>query len=287
MPSVNPSELPGWRWQASMVEIETADKRRLELFWHEPEGVATATVVLLHGKGANAYSGVAGFLAPRLAASGLRAVSLNMRSHDLGYTRTDVPFVDLEDGRALVDGGMWEDLNEGSLDVEAVLDALGRAGVDGPVALCGHSSGGYYAALCGDGRINGRVLLSPLVANGRPLRHWFGEEFEEICAYAARLVAAGDGDRLIPTPRWYYAISARSLVQRVSEAEGIFGDSLRAHARPALFLWGEREGRGRAWRALAADIGANFLVVPGVEHHYLGAEGSVADAVAAFTKTFT
>ncbi|MGH3663902.1 MAG: alpha/beta fold hydrolase [Micromonosporaceae bacterium] len=296
-----PAAGPAARWSAEFVEIDASDGRRLEGLLHHPRGprqptgadllegraapaAARASVLLLHGKGANCYSGVSRFLPPLLADAGIRTLALNMRSHDLGYTRMDVPFVDLEDGPAQVDGGMWENLVTAQLDVAAGIRFLIDEGAP-EVALCGHSSGGFYAALHdpADVRVSSRVLLSPLVSQRRPLDLWFGGEGElaGALALARDMVEAGRGEQLIPTPLWYYAISARALLQRAAEPDGRFVGALAGCGAPILVAWGSLEGRGEDWDALAGQFPhVSAGVIEGAEHNYLGSEESVARLVA-------
>jgi acetyl esterase/lipase len=222
----------------------------------------------------------------------VRTLALNMRSHDLGYTRVDIPFVDLEDGRAETDGGMWEDLSVGERDVAAGVAFL-REGDGRGVVVAGHSSGGFYTAMHapGDAAVTGRILLSPLVSNRRPLDHWFGgaQGLDVALARARAMVAAGDGEQLHATRTWYYAISARSLLQRAAEPVGLVQQALAASTAPVLLAWGSREGRGPHWRQLAETLAGTVstVVFEGAEHNYIGYERTVATAVLSFLKTLT
>lgn len=83
-------------------------------------GSERATVVLLHGKGGNFYSGLSRFLPPLLKPHGIDSLTINMRSHDLAYSRrggADAPGAPLR-----ADGGMWERLSKGHLDVQAAVE---------------------------------------------------------------------------------------------------------------------------------------------------------------------
>lgn len=279
------------RWTAELVELVANDGRCLEGFLHETSGPAKASILLLHGKGANCYSGVCRFLPPALTRAGFRVLALNMRSHDLGYTRLDVPFVDLEDGRAAVDGGMWEDLDVGDLDVDAGIAFLNGFG-GSEVIVCGHSSGGFYAALHDrlDSRVTARILLSPLVSNRRPLPSWFGGShgLEQALARAQALVERGDGEQLIPTQLWYYAISARALLQRAAESPDIFATALAALSSPALLAWGSREGRAAQWSQLASGLPhVTSTVFDGAEHNYIQHQDTVNAGILQYLKTLT
>ena len=282
---------PPARAHVELIEVDTSDERRLEGFLYEPSARPSASVLLLHGKGGNAYSGASRFLPPLLAAAGVRCLALNMRCHDLGYTRMDTPFVDLEHGDALVDGGMWEDLTLGKLDVAAGISFLIGAGAD-DVVLAGHSSGGFYAVTHSptDAQVRGRLLLSPLVSNRRPLPMWFGGEdgLERALVSAQAHRDEGAGHALIATRGWYYAISADSLLQRAVEDPAVFEKSLDSCATAVHILWGDKEGRGDAWRQLASGrANVTTKAIDGAEHNYIGHEEEVGGSVIRFLNTLT
>ena len=268
-----------------------ADGRRLDGLLGAPAGTVRASVVVLHGKGGNCMSGPSRVLLEGLSDDAFRVLSLNMRCHDLAYTRQDLPGVDFHTGDpSLADGGAWEDLATGPLDVGAAVAFLRDAGPE-PVFLAGHSSGGFHAAIyaASDPGLAGRVLLSPLVSNRRPFAHWFPTPEREAAALeAARLmVDRGHGDLLLPLDAWYYAISARSLLERAAEPPGIWLDAVNRSTSPTLMLWGGAESRAGEWADTFERIEAPDLrrvVIRDAEHNYIGHESAVASAVAEFVR---
>src|SRR4051794_19486689 len=91
-----------------LVTLRRSDGWPLEggLYW-PPAEVAGLGLVFVHGKGHNFYLGPSRFLPPRLVPHGYPCLALNMRCHDLGYTRGDIPFRGVETGDCLMDGGAW------------------------------------------------------------------------------------------------------------------------------------------------------------------------------------
>lgn len=276
--------------ESVFVELSTDDGRRLAgLRYDPPPGVRpVASLLHVHGKGGNFYSGPGRFIPAIRRADPVVQLSINMRCHDLGYTREDLPYDEFVQGGARVDGGMWEDLSAGWRDLDAGVRHL-QAVSDAPVFVVGHSSGGFYVAdyAARHPGIAGRILLSPLCDNKRPFPHWFGGPAEVANAVreAEELVAAGRGEQLIPLPVWFYGISARSLVQRAAEADSAWEGMMAASDAPILCVVGGKESRVEQWRALIDGFTAarkEFVVAEGVDHLYGGAEARVADTVVNF-----
>jgi pimeloyl-ACP methyl ester carboxylesterase len=271
-----------------LVGVSADDGRELEGLLYEGDGRPVASVLHLHGKGGNCYSGSARFI-PRLTrGNGVRHLALNMRCHDLGYTRADVRYDDFQEGTARTDGGWWEQVSVGPLDVAAGVRALKECGPE-PVFIAGHSSGGFYTATyCqGDPDIAGRILLSPLTDNRRPLPMWFGEGAGLAAAVerAREMVESGHGDLVLPLPTWYYGISARSLLERAAEEDLVWLTAMQASDASVLFLWGGAESRGPLWQSLSDQLSApdkEVVVVDGADHNYVGHEEAVARAVSDF-----
>jgi alpha-beta hydrolase superfamily lysophospholipase len=275
-----------------LVHFKGASGRPLDgaLYRVAPEGDANPGrgVLIVHGKGGNFYSQASRFLPPLLRSAGYTSLALNMSCHDLGYTITgeehDVPAW----GAPKAAGGMWEDLSAGHQEVAVGVEAL-REVCQGPIAVIGHSSGGFYTLdfLIHGGTVDGVVLLSPLMANRTAFASWFSGPDKEAAAldHARTLVAAGAGHVLVPIDSWYYGISAQSLLQRAEEDPAHFIRGLRASATPLLMAWGTGETRDRAWADAFAEAGApvkHSFTMPGAGHHYEGFEQELADAITTF-----
>ena len=107
-----------------LLTLRRADGWPLEAGLYAPEAGAPARdvgLVLVHGKGENFYSGPSRWVPPRLTPHGYTCLALNMRCHDLGYTRADTPFRGVETEECLMDGGAWERLTEGKQDLAAAV----------------------------------------------------------------------------------------------------------------------------------------------------------------------
>lgn len=262
--------------------------RRLTGALYEPDAPARAALLYLHGKGGNFYTGPGRYVPAELRDEPLRHLSINLRSHDLAYTRDDCAYVDFEKGSTEADGGYWEDYVTGLSDIGAAAEFLRELG-DVPIVLVGKSSGGFYAPLyCAqDAQIAGQVLVSPVVDNRRSLPFWFPGPggVERACAEARALVTAGQGRRLIPLDHWFYAVSAQTLLQRAAQPDDLWSDSLRASQAAVCLAWGDAETRAPLWQQLFDELPnrrKRSVVVPGARHDYLGQESVLARAIAGF-----
>jgi pimeloyl-ACP methyl ester carboxylesterase len=274
--------------ECRLVTIPSTDGRRLTAALYEPESTARAALLYVHGKGGNFYTGPGRYVPAVLKDEAFRHLSINLRSHDLAYTRDDCAYVDFENGSTEADGGYWEDYDTGLQDIGAAVEFL-RELDDVPVVLVGKSSGGFYAALyCAqDERVAGQVLVSPVVDNKRSLPFWFpGPDGVDRALAAARdLVTAGQGGRLIPLDRWFYAVSAQTLLQRAAQPDDLWLDSLRTSRAAVCLAWGSAETRSALWRQLLDGLPKprnRGVEVPGAGHDYLGQEHVLAAAVAEF-----
>jgi pimeloyl-ACP methyl ester carboxylesterase len=245
-------------------------------------------IIYLHGKGGNFYTGPGRFLSAGLADLDCLHLSMNMRCHDVGYTRYDMEPPDIFAGGAVCDGGAWERTTEGYKDVDAAIVYLRARGCE-RIVIVGHSSGGLYTGVYEDREqvVVGRVFLSPLMTSRTAFSMWFGSdaERERVRAQAAAMVTDGHGEQLIALPIWYYAISARSLLERIAEPADYFEAGLRQWASPTLVVWGEHEGRIADWRRVfgaLTDRPCRLLEIPGTAHHYFGHEDLVTEATRGF-----
>jgi pimeloyl-ACP methyl ester carboxylesterase len=275
-----------------LVTIQTVNGILLDGLLTEP-AEPRAAVVYLHGKGGNFYGGPGRFVPEQSTAAGITHFSVNMRCHDLAYTRPDIPAYNMpmppgEDRPPSVAGGMFEVLADGHEDVRAAVEFVRSRGHE-QVFIAGHSSGGYYAAdyCTRDPDIAGRIMLSPLTSMKAPLHIWFPDavELADVIARATDLVEAGDGHHLITLPTWFYAISAASLVERTEEADDAWMKATDASNSPLLMLWGGSEGRSGLWERCWADLAVADkvkYVVKGADHLYLGFEAEVTRAVEDF-----
>jgi hypothetical protein len=276
-----------------LVDVPAEDGSLLQGVVSAPRrGTATAAVLHVHGKGGNFYSGPPRTLPPLVAPDRLVHLSLNLRCHDLAYSRLGNA-AGIASGAGAADGGMWERLDEGAPDIAAGVGWL-QEHTGLPVVVVAHSAGGYFLAdySAGAPPIAGRVFLSPLTSVRFPLSIWWPdpEELAAVGRRAEEMVAAGEGHLLIPVSSWYCAISAASLVERLHERPGRWLAGCNASDAPVLLVWGGEESRAAQWEELFGRLTApdrRRLELPGTGHEYDGSERELADAIAAFVDDVT
>lgn len=99
------------------------------------------------------------------------------------------------------------------------------------------------------------------------------------------MVASGRGHLLLPLETWYFAVSARTLLERLDQTGSSWRNAIEADRSPLLVVWGGRETRARSWERLVTALevpekrGAS---IADAGHFYLGKEHLVAEAIAAF-----
>lgn len=278
---------------SQLISIETASGVTLDGLLTEPPNARAATL-LIHGKGGNFYTGPGRFIPELSLLPDFCHLSINMRCHDLGYTKPDVPISlhgttsDVSGRQPEVGGGMWELLADGREDLGGAVEYLRHRGYD-KVFLIGHSSGAFYATdyAAHDPDIAGRILLSPLVSNKAPLRLWFPtkEALEGAIARAREMVASGEGHRILTLPNWYYGMSAASLLDRLAEEDDAWMRAVSASSSPLLMVWGSAESRHLAWSELWDQLEVEdreHHVIQGSEHFYLGFEHELTGVIDEF-----
>lgn len=276
-------------WTLSLISLQTQDGSAVDAAVSPTDARSPQTALVhLHGKGGNFYGLPGRLLAPGLVSPTLVHIAVNMRCHDLGYTRTDAYSPDFTDGPVPVGGGWWEDLTDGLGDIAAAAEYARSLGCQ-EVFLVGHSSGGFYATQYSGriGGVAGLVLLSPLMSNKTALPVWFPDEtdLDRTLGRARELVTDGRGHEVIPLRSWYYGISAASLLQRAAEPEGVWAADLAAADCPVLMVTGGVESRVALWRQEmrhARHPGSRIVKIDHADHHYAGFEHQVRIAVAAF-----
>ena len=261
----------------TLVRLHADDGQFLDaLRYPTPEADRRTAVIHLPGKGSSFLGGPGRFMPPLWPE--VTHLSLNMRCRDLAWTNAELPSPDFTEGDVPVAGGMWESIGDGHRDVAAAVEHLYERGHD-RIFISGHSSGGFYTAdYCArDPRIAGRILISPLTSNGTAVKVWFPDEQSRAraVAEAERMVADGRGHHLMTLPSWFYAMSAKSILERAAEPEGVWLDAMNRSASPVLMVWGTAESRDAHWRQLGEQFTAPFtrcVTIEGAEHHFVGDE---------------
>jgi pimeloyl-ACP methyl ester carboxylesterase len=271
--------------EMELVRFTTEDDFPLDGAYRAAD--SSLALLHVHGKGGNFYSGPSYFLPEHTRSRPMAHLAMNMRCHDLGYTRWDT--YNLGPGeRTAVSGGMWERIADGHLDLAAGVTFLRARGYE-RIVLIGHSSGGFYSVdyAAHDSEIAGRVLLSPLTSNRSAFPRWFPSKTDRNTAVeqARRLADAGYGHHLVTIPSWYFAVSADSLLERENEPEHYWWNALELSSAPVLIVWGLNEGRHRTWKEIYHQTSVPIkrkLVLPTSDHYYNGFEQQISHAVADF-----
>ncbi|MHB8770066.1 MAG: alpha/beta hydrolase [Syntrophales bacterium] len=263
-----------------LITFSAADGFPLDgLVFTPADGPGERAVLLVHGKVMNFYTGPCRILPPHLVALGWSCLAMNRRGHDLGGIRN---------GRDSY-GGAWEIFADSQSDIAGGMTELQRRGFR-KIVLAGHSFGGISAAAYAASHpvsVAGLVLCSagsggkeylPQVSRRGMLA---AEQHAEVDARARRLVAEGQGDRMIALPGWWYAITAASWVDLAENVPNTV-ENARRYPGPILTLRGSLEPEEvYPAEAVAAAAGkrARLHLIDGADHFYNGVEEAFVSAV--------
>jgi pimeloyl-ACP methyl ester carboxylesterase len=267
--------------RAELVSIPT-DTVPLDGLYYEPEGGRPRGAALLfHGNTMNFYTGPMRFLPPALVGLGLACLAFNRRGHDILSTRSS---------RA-AEGGAFQRASEGIEDNRLAARWLAARGLAAP-AVIGHSNGGMLAVrhVADHPHTPALVLLSAhgggkdIVQRGARSGLMVGERVEEFAARAREMVQAGRGRELMLMPGWWYAISAESFLDRLTETPDTLELAPRVRC-PSLFIRGDKEPReqypGEEFRARSGGP-CTVEIVPDCDHFYNGREEAVRTIVSSW-----
>jgi len=267
--------------RTELVSIAT-DTIPIDGLYYEPEsGRANGAALLFHGNTMNFYTCAMRFLPPALVKLGLACLAFNRRGHDILSTRNSrVP-----------EGGAFQLAREGIEDNRTAARWLAARGFSAPVVI-GHSNGGMLAVrhVADHPETPALVLLSAhgggrnIVQRGARSGLMAGERVEEFAARARDMVKAGRGRDLMLMPGWWYAISAESFLDRLTETP----DTLELAPEvgcPTLYVRGDREPR-ESYPAedFKARCGGSCTVeiVPDCDHFYNGREEAIRAIVSSW-----
>jgi pimeloyl-ACP methyl ester carboxylesterase len=265
---------------AELVSIPTGTQP-LDGLYYEPEGHAKGAALLFHGNTMNFYVGAMRFLPPALVGLGLAGLAFNRRGHDILSTR---------DSRIL-EGGAFQTAAEGIEDNRVAARWLAARGFDSPVVI-GHSNGGMLAVrhVADHPETPALVLLSAhgggkdIVQRGGKSGLMVGGRVEEFAARAKGMVKEGRGRELMLMPGWWYAISAESFLDRLTETPDTLALAPKVKC-PSLFVRGDQEPRdaypAEEFRAHAGGR-CTVEIVPDCGHFYNGREETVGALVASW-----
>jgi len=268
--------------RAELVSIPT-DTLPLDGLYYEPEGRATGAALLFHGNTMNFYTGPMRFLPPVLAGLGFACLAFNRRGHDILSTRSS---------RA-AEGGAFQRASEGIEDNRLAARWMAERGFANPVII-GHSNGGMLAVrhVADHPQTPALVLLSAhgggrdIIQRGGRSGLMVGDRVEEFAARAREMVQAGRGRELMLMPGWWYAISAESFLDRLTETPDTLALAPQVKC-PSLFVRGDKEPReqypAEEFKARAGGP-CTVEIVPDCDHFYNGREEAIRTIVSSWLR---
>jgi pimeloyl-ACP methyl ester carboxylesterase len=251
--------------------------------YYTPEGPIQGGAMYCHGNQMNFYVCAARFLAPHLTSLGYAFMPFNRRGHDS---------VSTYDSRECV-GGAYQTVAEGIEDNELAAKYLAGRGVKNPIVI-GHSNGGVLASehVANHPETRALILLSAhaggnRLSNSRSARNFsLAGNPDELKQQAASLVAAGKPRELMLIPAWWWVISARTYLDRLTNAPDLVENAKRINC-PVLFIRGDKEPQENypAERFKEHCRGpCEVAIIPDCDHFYVGAEEKVSSVVTDWLK---
>ena len=268
--------------RAELVSIPT-DTVPLDGLYYEPEGGAADAALLFHGNAMNFYTCAMRFLPPVLVRLGLACLAFNRRGHDILSTRNS----------RIAEGAAFQTASEGIEDNRTAARWLAARGFPAPVVI-GHSNGGMLAVrhVADHPQTPALVLLSAhgggknIVQRGGKSGLMVGERVEEFAERAREMVKGGRGNELMLMPGWWYAISAESFLDRLTETPDILELAPKVRC-PTLYIRADREPRdGYPAEDFKACSGGpcTLEVVPNCDHYYNGREDAIQAIVSSWLR---
>jgi pimeloyl-ACP methyl ester carboxylesterase len=250
----------------------------LDGVYYRPDGPSKGAVMYCHGNQMNFYVCAARFLAPHITALDYDFMPFNRRGHDSVSTC---------DSRECV-GGAYQTVAEGIEDNELAAKYLADKGWNHPIVV-GHSNGGVLASehVARHPETRALILLSAhaggnRLRNPRAARNFsFAGDTAAQIKEAEALIAAGKPRQLMLIPAWWWVISARSYLDRLTNAPDLVENAKRIEC-PVLFIRGDQEPKENypAERFKESCTGpCEIAIVPDCDHFYVGAEEGVSKIV--------
>jgi pimeloyl-ACP methyl ester carboxylesterase len=267
--------------RTELISIPTPS-HPLDGAYYTPDGPIKGAVMYCHGNQMNFYVGAARFLAPHITALGYAFLAFNRRGHDSVSTFNSREPV----------GGAYQTVAEGIEDNELAAAFLAEQGVKHPIVI-GHSNGGVLASehVRRHPETAALVLLSAHAggnrrANPSASRYTINEKTEELIKQAQSLIASGKPRQLMLLPTWWYVISAETFLDRLTNVPDLV-ENARSIRCPVLFVRGDQESPvnypAEQFKANCSTP-CEVVIIPNCDHFYVGAEQTVATAVAEWFK---
>jgi pimeloyl-ACP methyl ester carboxylesterase len=250
----------------------------LDAAYYTPDGASKGAVMYCHGNQMNFYVCAARFLASHITALGYDFMPFNRRGHDSVSTYNSRECV----------GGAYQTVAEGIEDNEIAANYLAANGYKSPIVI-GHSNGGVLASehVARHPQTRALILLSAHAGGNRLSNPSSARNFSlagdtaGLTRQAEALVSAGKPRQLMLIPAWWWVISARTFLDRLSNAPDLVENAKRIRC-PVLFIRGDQEPKENypAERFQENCAGpCKVVIVPNCDHFYVGAEATVAKIV--------
>jgi len=263
--------------RTELISISTPT-HPLDGAYYTPDGPIKGAAMYCHGNQMNFYVCAARFLAPYLTSLEYAFLAFNRRGHDS---------VSTYDSREPV-GGAYQTVAEGIEDNELAAKFLVDHGFKNPVVI-GHSNGGVLASehVACHPETPALILLSAhaggnrLTAPNSASRYTINEQTDELIEEAQDLLAAGKPRQLMLLPTWWYVISARTFMDRLTNVPKLVENAKRIRC-PVLFIRGDQEPVANypAEKFKENCSGpCEIAIIPNCDHFYVGAEEKVAKSV--------
>ena len=263
--------------RTELIRIETPT-HPLDGAYYTPDGPSQGAIMYCHGNQMNFYVCAARFLAPHITGLGYEYLAFNRRGHDS---------VSTFDSRDCV-GGAYQTVAEGIEDNELAAKYLANKGFANPIVI-GHSNGGVLASehVTRHPETKALILLSAHAGGNRMTSPSAARNFslagnpDELKKQAEAHMAAGNPRQLMLIPAWWWVISAKTYLDRLTNAPDLVENAKRIKC-PVLFIRGDQEPKENyPAEAFAENCPGpcEVVIVPNCDHFYVGAEGKVSKLV--------
>ena len=263
--------------RTELIRIETPT-HPLDGAYYTPDGPSKGAAMYCHGNQMNFYVCAARFLAPHITRLGYEYLAFNRRGHDS---------VSTFDSRECV-GGAYQSVAEGIEDNNLVAKYLAGKGFANPIVI-GHSNGGVLAAehVARHPETKALILLSAHTGGNRMVHQRAARNFslagdvEKQRKEAESLIAAGNPRQLMLIPAWWWVISARTFLDRLTNAPDLLENAKKITC-PVLFIRGDQEPKENY---PAEEFAKNcsgpceVAIIPNCDHFYVCAEEKVSKIV--------